>query len=170
MKEKPMQQAEIAQVIKTLSTGIYGIGVHRAGEPWIFTASWVMPVSFDPVLIAVSVNPNHRSYPMMKQGGCFSINVIDQGHGDLAAKLAGPGDRLQGLDWVEGITHCPLLDSALAQIECRVIEDYPAGDHRLIVGKVIQGQQINPEGTPLLYTDTGDLDGAISLFPERLTP
>ena len=85
-----MQQTEIAQLIQTLSTGIYGIGVHHDGEQRIFTASWVMPVSFDPVLIALSINPQHRSYPILKQEGFFSINVIGLDQAELAEKLATP--------------------------------------------------------------------------------
>ncbi|MEN9680473.1 MAG: hypothetical protein RLZZ627_366 [Pseudomonadota bacterium] len=163
-----MHQAEIAELIKTLSTGIYGIGVHHAGEQRIFTASWVMPVSFNPILIALSVNPHHRSYQLLKQSRSFTINVIAQDHAELAEKLAGPGDRLQGLRCTEGLNGCPLLELALAHLECQVIHEYPAGDHHLIVGKLQGGSLRNPKGIPLLYAQTGNLDGAIALFPEKL--
>jgi flavin reductase (DIM6/NTAB) family NADH-FMN oxidoreductase RutF len=165
-----MLQAEIAELIKTLSTGIYGIGVHDVGEDRIFTASWVMPVSFDPVLVALSINPVHRSYDLLNQSGSFSINVIGMDRADLAEKMAAPGDRLKALSWSRGTTGCPLLESAIAQLECRVIHDYPAGDHQIVVGKVIQGKVRRPKESPLLYRDTGNLDDAIMLFPEKLEP
>lgn len=164
-----MQQTEIAQLIQTLSTGIYGIGVHHDGEQRIFTASWVMPVSFDPVLIALSINPQNRSYPILKQEGFFSINVIGLDQAELAEKLAAPGDRFQGLQWSVGSTGCPLLACALAHLECRVTQELPAGDHHLIIGKVIAGNLCNPNGLPLLYAHTENLDGAIALFPEQLS-
>lgn len=164
-----MQQAEIAKLIKTLSTGIYGIGVHYAGERRIFTASWVMPVSFNPILIALSVNPHHRSYSLLKQGGAFSINVIGVDHAELAETLAGPGDRLKGLSWSEGFKGCPLLDLAIAHLECQVIHEYPVGDHHLMVGKLNGGNLCDSEAIPLLYAHTGNLDGAIALFPENLS-
>lgn len=164
-----MQQAEIAELIKTLSTGIYGIGVQHAGEVRIFTASWVMPVSFDPVLIALSINPIHRSYQILRENGFFSINVIGHDHPGLAEKLAGPGDRLQGLKWLKGHSACPLLENALAHVECRVLHDYPAGDHQLVVGEVLGGSIRNPSERRLLYAETGNLDGAIALFPESLS-
>lgn len=163
-----MQQAEIAGLVKTLTTGIYGIGVHHGGVEHIFTASWLMPVSFDPVLIALSVNPHHRSYPMIRESGVFAINVIGQDHSELAEKLAGPDDRLKGLEWVRGGTGCPLLECALAHLECRVVDIYPAGDHQLIVGKILGGSLKKPHTHPLLYAETGNLDGAIGLFPEQL--
>ena len=163
-----MQQSEIAELIKTLSVGVYGIGVHHLEEAHLFTASWVMPVSFDPVLIALSINPMHRSYEMLKKSGVFTINVIGQAHADLAEKLAGPGNRLEGLEWFRGDTACPLLKSALAYCECRVLHNYPSGDHHLIVGEVLGGLIQHPDDRRLLYAETGNLDGAVRLFPETL--
>lgn len=163
-----MHQAEIAALIRTLSTGIYGVGVHHHEEDRIFTASWIMPVSFNPVLIALSINPHHRSYQMLKKSGVFSVNVIGQDHAELADKLAGPGDRLQGLEWFKGITSCPLLKCAIAHLECRVEQEYPAGDHQLIVGALMGGSILKPHTQRLLYAETGNLDGSIALFPEHL--
>jgi len=163
-----MHQSEIAELMRTLTTGIYGIGVHHLGVHRIFTASWVMPVSFDPVLIALSVNPLHRSYQILTQNGSFSINVIGQKNADLAEKLSAPGDRLQGLQWRAGSLGAPLLDLAIAHLECRVVHEYPAGDHHLIVGKLVGGSLRDPQGVPLIYAETGNLDGAVTLFPQAL--
>lgn len=163
-----MLQTEIAGVIRALSTGIYGIGVHHGGERRIFTASWVMPVSFDPVLIALSINPEHRSYRLLTESRAFSINVISKNEAHLAAKLAAPGDRLQGLTWRDGVDGCPLLEDAMAHLECRTFSETAAGDHQLIMGELIGGALRKSGATPLLYVETGNLDGAATLFPEQL--
>ena len=47
----------------------------------------------------------------------------------------------------------PLLDEALATIECRVVQEAPGGDHTIFVGEVV-GATIN-EGKPLLYFRSG---------------
>jgi flavin reductase (DIM6/NTAB) family NADH-FMN oxidoreductase RutF len=164
-----MNQSEIATLIRTLSTGIYGVGVSHAGVQRIFTASWLMPVSFDPVLIALSVNPENRSYGLMIQSGRFSVNVIDELHADLTERMAAPGNRLETIAWKPGIGDCPLLDDALAQLQCRIVSQHPAGDHHLMIAEVIGGQIMRSEATPLLYGDTGNVDGALSLFPQSLS-
>ena len=163
-----MTQHEIAELIRRLSTGIYGIGVCHEGQQGIFTASWVMPASFDPVLVAVSVNPKNRSYELMTRSGVFSINVIDQDHPELAEQMAAPGDRLESLSWMSGKDGCPLIRDALAHLECRVISEYPAGDHQIFIAELRGGRLLDAHAEPLLYHETGNLDGAVSLFPEQL--
>jgi flavin reductase (DIM6/NTAB) family NADH-FMN oxidoreductase RutF len=61
-----------------------------------FTAAWVMQVSCDPLLLALSINPNHSSYSLLKEGLSFSVNVLKKGQLDLADhfRLSGPADKL----------------------------------------------------------------------------
>jgi flavin reductase (DIM6/NTAB) family NADH-FMN oxidoreductase RutF len=163
-----MKQAEIAALIRTISTGIYGIGAHHEGDSRIFTASWVMPVSFDPVLVAISINPQNRSYALIQKSQKLSINVIAGDDLPLAEQMSAPGDRLARLAWRAGWGGCPLLDNAIAQLECELVNEIHAGDHQLVVGKVVGGALLKKETPPLLYQDTGTLDGATALFPESL--
>lgn len=163
-----MDQKEIASLMQTITTGIYGIGTHADDESRIFTASWVMPVSFDPVLLAVSINPQNRSYGLIKESQRFSINVIKGEDLHLAEQMASPGDRLSMISWQPGQNGCPLIDEALAHLECEVIHEVTAGDHQLVVARLCAGKLLKPKATPLLYADTGSLDGATALFPERI--
>ena len=58
----------IAALFKTLTQGVYVIGVANGEERNAFTAAWVMQVSFDPLLLALSINPQHSSYRLLKEG------------------------------------------------------------------------------------------------------
>ena len=129
-----------------------------------------MPVSFNPLLIAVSVNPLNRSYGMMISEGCFTVNVLGKEHAELAQKLADRGDRFKGLSWSRSrLIGCPILDDALAHLECNIQSEYPAGDHQLLVAEVITGSLRNPVAQPMLYADTGNMDGSIALLPGQLS-
>jgi flavin reductase (DIM6/NTAB) family NADH-FMN oxidoreductase RutF len=66
------------------------IGVANGEERNAFTAAWVMQVSFDPLLLALSINPQHSSYRLLKEGGTFSVNVPKHGQLDLAARFGDP--------------------------------------------------------------------------------
>jgi hypothetical protein len=44
--------------------------------------------------------------------------------------------------------------------------EYPAGDHLLVLGKVVGGKLLDFEAEPMSYRQTGDMDGASALFPD----
>jgi flavin reductase (DIM6/NTAB) family NADH-FMN oxidoreductase RutF len=58
----------------------------------------------------------------------------------------------------------------LAYIECELATVVAAGDHELVLGKVVDGAVLARDEQPLLYRDTHDIDGARDLYPSELTP
>jgi len=71
-------------------------------------------------------------------------------------------------EWTTGRTGAPLLRESLAWLECKVVGEYPAGDHVLALGKVIDGRLLDSGAEPMAYRETGAMDGAAALFPEAL--
>jgi flavin reductase (DIM6/NTAB) family NADH-FMN oxidoreductase RutF len=165
-----MSQA-MADLFKRITCGVYVVGVAAGDRHNAFTAAWVMPVSFDPLLLALSINPLHSSYGLLKQGGSFSVNVLSREQMDLARHFARPADadKLASVTWRKGRRGTPLLTEALAWFECDLIEDHPAGDHVLALGRVIDGGLLKPDAEPLIYRETGDMDGASTIFPDRFS-
>ena len=66
----------VAALFQRLTQGVYVVGVAHAEMRNAFTAAWVMQVSFDPLLLALSINPRNSSYALVKEGGAFSVNVL----------------------------------------------------------------------------------------------
>ena len=66
----------LAALFKRLTQGVYLVGVAQGEARNAFTAAWIMQVSFDPLLLALSINPHHSSYRLLKDGGAFSVNVL----------------------------------------------------------------------------------------------
>lgn len=159
---------EPAALLRRLTHGVYVIGVSASGRDSAFTAAWVMQVSFDPPLIALSIHPEHASYELLAAAGVFTVNVLPRGREDLAGHFgrAGAPDKLAGVAWRRGRLGAPLLDEALAWLECEVSHEYPAGDHRLVIGRVRHGTVRDAGAAPMDYRDTGDMDGSGALFPE----
>jgi flavin reductase (DIM6/NTAB) family NADH-FMN oxidoreductase RutF len=77
-------------------------------------------------------------------------------------------DKLALADWTMDRTGLPLLRDALAWFECQVVSEHPAGDHVLVLGKVIDGKLLDAEAEPMCYRETGAMDGASPLYPEVL--
>ena len=158
----------IAQLFRQLTHGVYIVGVAHGSTCNAFTAAWVMQASFDPLLLALAINPQNASYPLLIASGAFTVNVLHQDQMTLAAHFAQSRceNKLAGIDWSQKRTGAPVLAECLAYFECVVASRCAAGDHEIIVGRVIDGSLLNEGIPPLEYRDTGDLDGSSRLFPE----
>ena len=158
----------IAALFRRLTQGVYVVGVAHGEARNAFTAAWVMQASFDPLLLALSINPRHSSYGLLKQGQAFSVNVLKKGQLEFAAHFGGPAhaDKLTLTEWTTGRTGAPLLRGALAWFECHVEREHPAGDHVLVLGKVVDGKLLDSKAEPMAYRETRAMDGASALFPD----
>jgi flavin reductase (DIM6/NTAB) family NADH-FMN oxidoreductase RutF len=163
---------DIATLFRQLTAGVYVVGVAHGGRQDAFTAAWLMQASFDPLLLALSINPGNASYPLLRDGRAFAASVLKRGQLDLARRFGTRSgrdeDKLAGVPWRSGRTGAPVLEEALAYFECEVTDTIPAGDHELVLGRVVDGRLLDPAGTPLLYADTGDMDGSSALYPATL--
>jgi flavin reductase (DIM6/NTAB) family NADH-FMN oxidoreductase RutF len=158
----------IAVLFQRLTQGVYVVGVAHGETRNAFTAAWVMQVSYDPLLLALSVNSNHSSYRLLKEGRSFSVNVLKKGQLDLAdhyGRRAG-ADKLALTDWTNDRIGPPLLREGLAWFKCQVVSEHPVGDHVLVVGRVIDGRLVDSEAEPMCYRETGGMDGASTLYPD----
>jgi flavin reductase (DIM6/NTAB) family NADH-FMN oxidoreductase RutF len=60
-----------------------------------------------------------------------------------------------------------VLDDALAYFDCRLEGSLPAGDHELVLGRVVDGAILDADAEPMTYVETADMDGSSALYPER---
>jgi flavin reductase (DIM6/NTAB) family NADH-FMN oxidoreductase RutF/predicted enzyme related to lactoylglutathione lyase len=161
----------IAALFGRLTVGVHVVGVAHGGQRDGFTAAWLMQVSFDPLLVALSVNPQNASYRLLSEGEGFAVSVLKQGQLDLARRFGTHSgreqDKLAGVRWHPGRTGAPMLEDALAWLECAPAGRMQSGDHELVLGRVLGGQILDPGARPLCYDDTGDMDGSSALFPAR---
>ena len=130
-----------------------------------------MQVSFEPLLLALSINPNNASYPVLHSGGSFTVNVLKQGQLELVRRFGTQSgrdhDKLAGLRWSPGRHGAPILEQALAYFDCELRDTLRGGDHELVVGRVIDGRILAPGAVPMAYADTGDIDGSSMLYPAK---
>lgn len=156
-------------VFRRVTTGVYVIGVSHAERANAFTAAWLTQISFDPLLLSLSVNPQHHSFSLLKLSAVFSVNVLRQGQLELARHFGCESgrnrDKLAGQRWRPGRLGAPLLLDAAAYLECQVVDTVPAGDHVLVLGRAVDGSLLDPASAPLPYSDTGDMDGSNTLYP-----
>jgi uncharacterized protein (TIGR00725 family) len=156
-------------VFQRLSTGVYVIGVAHDGHANAFTAAWLTPVSFEPPLLVLSVNPEHASYPLLQRSGTFAVSVLGRGQLELAAwfgrRSGRDTDKLAGQPVHPRPSGAPVLRDAVAFVECRVEAQWSAGDHELFLARAVDGSVLRSEDEPLGSREIGNLDGADELYP-----
>jgi flavin reductase (DIM6/NTAB) family NADH-FMN oxidoreductase RutF len=164
--------SSLPALFRTISLGVYAVGVTDGQRRDAFTAAWVMQASFNPLLLAVSINPANASYELLHATGNFSINVLKEGQLELARRLGTRSgrnqDKLAGIRCHPGRLGSPILDEALSYFECELMGRTRAGDHELVLGRVVDGNILDPRGIPLTYAATGEMDGSAALFPHKL--
>ncbi|PKN79268.1 MAG: hypothetical protein CVU47_10900 [Chloroflexi bacterium HGW-Chloroflexi-9] len=166
----------IKEAMHEMPYGIYVIGTTAEGRPNAMIADWVMQVSFSPRLVMVAFERDSSSLGRVRAHGYFTVNLLNQeGNGmALAAKFVQPSNpvKVKGrtgdasvrppVDKLAGInTHpserapgCPILDDALAYLECQAEQILEVGDHVVVVGRVLYGE-VQHSGEPLTSTYTG---------------
>lgn len=163
---------EIAMLFRRLTSGVYVVGVADGARRDAFTAAWIMQASFEPLLVTLSVNPEHASYQLLRAGRGFAVSVLKRGQLDLARRFGTVSgrdvDKLAGVAWRPGRTGAPVLDDALAFLDCELTDTHAVGDHVIAVGRVVDGRVLDPDAPPLTYAETGDLDGSSALYPSAL--
>jgi len=161
--------SEIADLFHRITLGVYVVGVAHAERRAAFTAAWVMQASYNPPLLAVSVNPENASYPLLRAGSVFAVSVLKTGQLGLAERFgtrsARQHDKLAGVAWRPGHGGAPVLDDALAYFECELVDCLRAGDHELALGRVVGARMLDREATPMIYAETGAMDASSVLYP-----
>ncbi|MGB3764513.1 MAG: flavin reductase family protein, partial [Ornithinimicrobium sp.] len=105
------------------------------------TATAVASVSLDPVLVLISVSNEARWHDAVTQAGVWGLSLLGASARSTAQWLSTPGRPMHGqLDRVahhRGSLGVALLDDSLATLECRTYATHPAGDHTVIIGRVV---------------------------------
>jgi flavin reductase (DIM6/NTAB) family NADH-FMN oxidoreductase RutF len=131
--------------------------VDDAGTPAGCTVSAFSSLSLDPPLVLVCIGNGRLMHGLLTSTPAFAVNVLSARQADLALRFARPPkDRFAGSANHPGRLGIPLLDGAIAHIQCTRYDVLPGGDHAIVIGEV-QDIRIN-EGEPLLYAKGAFLD------------
>ncbi len=166
------------EAMHELPYGIYIVGTVEQDEdgeprPNGMIADWVMQVSFEPRLVAVSFENDSSSLRRIRANNAFTVNLLtaDQDGLELERRFVQPADgskvkgrseaaaaqrhdKLAGVDYSTTEAGCPLLADALTWLSCEAQEFVPAGDHTLVLGRVLEGAAPG-EGEPMTSAFTG---------------
>jgi flavin reductase (DIM6/NTAB) family NADH-FMN oxidoreductase RutF len=147
-----VESAEFRRILGHWSTGVAVIATTTTtGAPRGLTANAVASVSLQPPLVLVCVERAADTHASIQGARCFSINVLPQSAETTARRFAGTDTegKFEGVAYHTEVTGAPVLDEALAWVDCRLRETHDGGDHSIFVGEVVAGDAA--EGEPLVY-------------------
>jgi flavin reductase (DIM6/NTAB) family NADH-FMN oxidoreductase RutF len=108
------------------------------GAPVGFTANSFASVSLDPPLLLVCLASTASSYPAFRSAEGFAVNILSAGQRAVSTAFATRGvDKFAGVAWSEHATGAPVLDGAVAWFDCRMHAIVPAGDHVILIGRIV---------------------------------
>lgn len=132
--------------------------ISKEGKENIMTASFIMPISFDPKYIAVAIAPERLTLKNITETKEFGLNICDEKM-LKAAKICGSySGKKQNKFLISELTKekakiikSPLVKEAPISFECKLEFSKKFGDHYLIIGKVINETIRKQEFKPLLH-------------------
>ena len=140
-------------------TGVTVVTALDGDRPFGITVNALSSVSLQPPLVMVALDRRRFLTPIVRARGRYAVNILGEDQQALSDCFAGapvtPGrEDFCGASWQPGPTGLPLLDGAIATLECTVVQTFSAGDHDLFIGEVdtlgSHGKQA-AEPLPLLY-------------------
>lgn len=141
VSESPAFDAkQFRTVLGHFPTGVTIVSGLDGDQPVGFTIGSFTSVSLDPPLVGFLPQKDSDTWRAMSAGGSFCVNVLSRDQADLCWKFAKSGnetERFTDVDWHAGPTGSPVIDRAVAWIDCTVEEVYEMGDHYFVLGRVV---------------------------------
>ena len=134
-------------------TGIAVITVAlREASPIGITVNSFTSVSLDPPLVLWCIDRRSRRYPAFAGADAFTVSILASGHREVSSRLAGQGEHsLDGIGLIPTELGPPALADSLAVFECALESVQDAGDHAILIGRVLRFARHDGAGAPLVY-------------------
>jgi len=147
----PVDPLEFRRALGCFATGVTVItAVDDEGQPRGLTANAFSSLSLEPTLILVCVDHRSDSFPVISGAEVFAVNVLGEEQREISQRFARKGEnKFDGIQHHFGKLGAPVLEGALAVLECRRDQSVLAGDHTIFIGEV---QHVDyGQGKPLLF-------------------
>lgn len=141
---------EFRQVIGHFASGVAVVTASDEAGDHGTTVSSLCSLSVEPPRLIVCMNRNSSTGKVLEPGGWFGLNILADDQHELARLFATKAeDKFRDVAVSHGPHGTPVLDGALAVLECRVISETDGGTHAVLIGEV--GYSSAAPGAPLLY-------------------
>ena len=148
-------------VLRRFATGVAVVTTWDTDRPWGTTVNSFTSVSLRPPLVLVAFDRSRRITSGLRATGRYAVNILGEDQQVLSDCFAGgpapspstmpDRSELCGAAWLTGPTGLPILQAAIASLECTIVDVHPAGDHDLYIARVDAASAAGDQPMPLLY-------------------
>lgn len=146
-----VDSAVFRSVVGTITSGVMVLTARDDHGDHGMTLSAVSSLSLEPPMLLVCLNRSSRTQQAVRTSGRFAIHVLDEQQAWIAHRFARPAgeDKFEGVPSRPGRLDLPVLDDALAVVECEVSEAVAGGTHQVFLADVRHAEA--RDGSPLTY-------------------
>lgn len=142
VSDRPADAAGLKEALRTLGGGVSVITAGEGAERSGATVTSATALSVDPPRMLVSLNRSSSTWPIVERYRHFAVNVIGAAHQEIANRFAGIGglkgpERYVGAEWTRLASGAPVLEDAVAALDCDVEEAIERHSHVILIGRVL---------------------------------
>jgi 3-hydroxy-9,10-secoandrosta-1,3,5(10)-triene-9,17-dione monooxygenase reductase component len=140
-------------ILGHFATGVVAITAidPETGRPTGLAANSFTSVSLDPALVSFCVAHTSTTWPRLRRAERHCVNILSAPQRDVCLRFASRGgEKFAGLEWTGSPSGEPVIDGALAWLECSVEAEHVAGDHVIVVARVHHLDR-HHDGDPLVF-------------------
>jgi len=147
---------DFRDVLRHFPAGVTIVTVKSGEDTHGMTVSAFASVSPNPPLILVCIDHHGRGHELLERDDAvFAVNILRQGQDELSNRFAFKEDRFAEGNWTTAETGAPVLDDAVAWLDCTIFNRHVAGTHTIYVGEVQACKVIEDNAEPLVYWNRG---------------
>jgi flavin reductase (DIM6/NTAB) family NADH-FMN oxidoreductase RutF len=141
----------LRRALGAFATGVTVITALDGEGPVGFACQSFTSVSLEPPLVLFCAGHHGRSWPRIRAAGRFCVNVLARSQEDVVRRFgSSDGAKFEGLGWSRSRWGAPALPGVLARVHAEVGDVHPAGDHDVVIGRVLEVETPGDE-EPMIY-------------------
>ncbi|ACL39760.1 flavin reductase domain protein FMN-binding [Pseudarthrobacter chlorophenolicus A6] len=141
----------LRDIFGTFASGLTVITSSTPQGPAGFTCQSFASLSLEPALVTFNPARTSSTWPVLRDAGSFTVNILPAEHQHLAGQFARSGtDKFAGVSHTSSPLGNPILDDALAWIDCELHAEHDGGDHTIVVASV-RHLSARTDAEPLLF-------------------
>lgn len=147
---------EFRRILGHYPTGVCAItAMAPTGRPVGLIVGSFTSVSLEPKLVGFLPDKSSSTWPQIETAGRFCVNVLADCQAQVCRSLASKmEDKFDGIEFTLSELGSPIIEGALAWIDCELGAVHEAGDHFIVLGRVA-GLSLHREGSPMIFHKGG---------------
>ena len=133
-----MNNKNLRNVLSKFATGVTVVStIDNDGKPVGMTANSFTSVSLDPPLVLWNIGINQPSYDAFLKAKGYSVNILSKDQKNICDLFSSSiDDKFNDIDYTLSENGFPIIQESLAWFDCIKWNNYPGGDHQILVGEI----------------------------------